>query len=302
MAHDPKVIDKLRKLLAMAADVGSPNEAATAARMAEKLMRQHNIDNADEIMRELKGGRGAGLAEEGVFVSWAKGAGTPTRHTPPWSHPLAAVLQGLFDVRVLHRTMFHEGKKREQWVFVGYATDVAAAVWTFSYLVDTIVRLSKKFQDAHGLPNGHKLFHHYQRGVAMGVAHGVLRAVEEKQAAQRQHSSSTALVVAKTQAIDEMLSEQGVHDEKKGKVQSPKSHAYYMGIVEGRKVNVNPKTLAHEKERCHICKRTMDDPANPVATKNCGGDCLECMADSGDPECKAALAQDEKHRNLHRKH
>lgn len=29
---------------------------------------------------------------------------------------------------------------------------------------------------------------------------------------------------------------------------------------------------------CHVCKRLLDDPADPVRSKDCGGDCCECMA------------------------
>lgn len=40
---------------------------------------------------------------------------------------------------------------------------------------------------------------------------------------------------------------------------------------------------------CNICKRALDNPADPT-TKDCGGDCLRCMAEIGDdPECQAEL-------------
>lgn len=44
-----------------------------------------------------------------------------------------------------------------------------------------------------------------------------------------------------------------------------------------------------ETAECSICKRPMDDPADPT-TANCGGDCLRCMAEIGeDPGCIAAM-------------
>jgi hypothetical protein len=39
---------------------------------------------------------------------------------------------------------------------------------------------------------------------------------------------------------------------------------------------------------CHICKRLLDDPADPT-TEDCGGDCLRCMAEAGDPDCLRAM-------------
>jgi hypothetical protein len=41
---------------------------------------------------------------------------------------------------------------------------------------------------------------------------------------------------------------------------------------------------------CNICGRTLDDPSDPT-TEDCGGDCLRCMAEAGDPDCIAAMAE-----------
>ena len=38
-------------------------------------------------------------------------------------------------------------------------------------------------------------------------------------------------------------------------------------------------------EKCQYCKRLLDDPKDPT-TRDCGGDCLRCMAQIGeDPDC-----------------
>jgi hypothetical protein len=42
-----KVIDKIRKLLAMANCAGSPKEAVVAAKMARSLMDKHQIEESD---------------------------------------------------------------------------------------------------------------------------------------------------------------------------------------------------------------------------------------------------------------
>jgi len=42
-------------------------------------------------------------------------------------------------------------------------------------------------------------------------------------------------------------------------------------------------------EVCSICKRELDNPKDPT-TRNCGGDCLKCMAEIGqDPDCIKAM-------------
>jgi len=48
------------------------------------------------------------------------------------------------------------------------------------------------------------------------------------------------------------------------------------------------KAMAGEKIRCNICQRELDNP-NDALSMDCGGDCLQCMADAGDPDCMAAV-------------
>jgi hypothetical protein len=53
------------------------------------------------------------------------------------------------------------------------------------------------------------------------------------------------------------------------------------------------KTMPQESEtgdqaHCAICRRALGDPDDPLSV-DCGGDCLQCMADCGDPDCVAAI-------------
>lgn len=40
---------------------------------------------------------------------------------------------------------------------------------------------------------------------------------------------------------------------------------------------------------CSICKRELD-VWDKLDTRDCGGDCLKCMAEAGDPDCIAAMS------------
>lgn len=40
---------------------------------------------------------------------------------------------------------------------------------------------------------------------------------------------------------------------------------------------------------CKSCGVELTASDIPAATQDCGGDCLSCMAECGDPDCKAAL-------------
>ncbi len=48
---------------------------------------------------------------------------------------------------------------------------------------------------------------------------------------------------------------------------------------------------------CHICDRQLDLPNDPT-TLDCGGDCLQCMADVGDPDCELLMKQISKGENM----
>lgn len=46
--------------------------------------------------------------------------------------------------------------------------------------------------------------------------------------------------------------------------------------------------MCSTKNRCHICGRGLNNADDPRSL-DCGGDCLQCMADAGDPDCIAAV-------------
>lgn len=44
----------------------------------------------------------------------------------------------------------------------------------------------------------------------------------------------------------------------------------------------------YSKLGCATCKRVLGMAGDP-STADCGGDCLRCMAEAGDPDCIAAM-------------
>ena len=53
-----KIRERIRKLLAMAGDASSPQEAAIAARRAKALLNEHNLSEADVIAGGMMGAIG----------------------------------------------------------------------------------------------------------------------------------------------------------------------------------------------------------------------------------------------------
>lgn len=48
-------------------------------------------------------------------------------------------------------------------------------------------------------------------------------------------------------------------------------------------------TIVEDATCCSICHCALDDPADPLGSADCGGDCTRCMAEAGDPDAIAAL-------------
>lgn len=51
----------------------------------------------------------------------------------------------------------------------------------------------------------------------------------------------------------------------------------------------NSVSRRHPEGHCGICGRKLNNPNDPVRSKDCGGDCQECMASFYDPDAMAAL-------------
>lgn len=63
----------------------------------------------------------------------------------------------------------------------------------------------------------------------------------------------------------------------------PRNTSYADGKTERKPMRHTPPG------NCKICGRLLDDPADPVGSKDCGGDCCRCMASCGDTDCYRAL-------------
>jgi hypothetical protein len=55
-------------------------------------------------------------------------------------------------------------------------------------------------------------------------------------------------------------------------------------------VAVRKATAGAQMNRCGICKRELNVASDPT-TEDCGGDCLRCMADAGDPDAINAMSR-----------
>jgi len=123
MKHD-KIIDRIRKLLAMAGDTSSPNEAAIAAKRARKLMDEHQVSEMD--LTTVTGDD---------FGTSAYAAGTKTAVTVLGR--LAIPVAKLNDCQV---AWVSGPDGRKQLEFQGFLADAVCAAEMFKWLRDTMYR------------------------------------------------------------------------------------------------------------------------------------------------------------------
>ena len=201
MSDNQRIIDKLKKLLALAADPGAaPNEAETARRQAESLMAKYRIEEAEVMLT-------AGSSKLSFNLTTIRVSTTPhyPNHTPKsapdWAQFIIVGVGVFTEVRVAVTTSHLHGARFK---LMGTVEDVAMAEWLFVTLVQQAYKASRTAVAGLGAAEAKA----WRRGYAMAIQ-ARLKALA--QGAQKQAATSTALVVvdtAKKKALDEAFGAQ----------------------------------------------------------------------------------------------
>lgn len=188
-ADNEKILERVRALLAMAADTSSPNEASIAAGRARKLMDQHQISLAD-----LKESNGFGFGR----------AGQSYRFMPKWKDILAVAVGTFNDCKVIRHHEYKAVNNSYSYhiVFQGYEADVAMATVLYDYLCGTIDRLCGVYIAELGTYKRYpaKLGDAYKKGASLELCTR-LRDLSKERAAISM-STGTSLVVFKMAAVE----------------------------------------------------------------------------------------------------
>lgn len=237
------VMRRVQKLLAIAQDDrANPHEAASAAAMAEKIMRKYQLDHAEVIMTKIKAGEDMETVE---VVCSAKTNGTRVKVVPPWAQELAIQIAKLTDTgcRIgVQRT----GQCHACVRFYGYSSDVKLAAWMLDYLVATVNRLCNEFKDTPAYAiGGRGEVNSYRLGVAIGIGKQLRAQLAEKQADQQGRAAGTALMVVKQQAITEKYGITFEYGTKKTGV--ARGNSFAEGVRDGRRVDINRRAVENKQ-------------------------------------------------------
>jgi hypothetical protein len=227
------VMRRIAKLLAIAGDDrANPEEASAAAGMAERIMREYQLEHADVIVASLKAGNDMA---EGDCVAAPNTNETAHPEVPTWASILALQIAKANDCRC----KIPRPDKVAVVRFYGFDADVKVAVYMFNYLVATVNRLVKVYlkTDDYAVL-GRASANSYRLGVTTGISSSLRALTAEKAKEVRASSSSTSLMVIKAQLVAERFGEQKV---KYSSSTISTDDAYSSGICDGKSVNVSTR-------------------------------------------------------------
>ncbi len=187
-----RVMQRIKKMLALADNNPSAEEAAVAAAMAEKLLRKYNLDHADVLMTELN---------EDSVVAHDTGVAY-ARDVPPWVGSIIVATAQLHDCEARYDHFRKEGKRStyHSVTFLGEKSDVIVATWVFEYLLGEIKRLGLVYsKEIGGATNVQR--YSFRKACAIEIANTLRRMLREKEADMASQSTGKDLIIRKRDLV-----------------------------------------------------------------------------------------------------
>lgn len=217
MANE-KILERIRRLLAMSKDTSSPHEAAIAARRVRKMMDDHQVSELDVQKHTFN------TNDFGDSVYQTKNKRKVARHTSL----LAIAVAKLNDCRVY--TVVSEGTIGIQ--YKGFIADTATAQLLLDYLL--IEAKNQAFWNA----NGRADILNFKYGFAMGVRDKIKEIMIERKKIQL--SNGKSLVVCKDSLITKQYGVQKYGRSSRANY-SGSNKSFNKGYMSGQSVSLNTK-------------------------------------------------------------
>lgn len=229
------VMRRIAKLMAIAQDDrANPAEAASAASMAEKIMRKYQLENADIVIAQLKAGTDMG--EEDVYAQVTKRGKIKVFSVPQWCGQLAVAVAEANECGAKVWLMEDDNRSVR---FYGFKADTLVAKYMMDYLVATVNRLCTAFKKSDiYVMEGQAGLNSYRVGCTAGIISKLNELTKAKQAEQEQSKSSTELMVCKAAAVAEHF---GAMKTKAVARTVSRNNVYAQGVRDGKAINVQTK-------------------------------------------------------------
>jgi Protein of unknown function (DUF2786) len=223
-----KIKDRIAKLLRMAADASSPEEAGIAAGRARSLMDKFQID-AFDISQKITEEFGA-MEATGYFTD-----------IPIYMSTLAVAVARYNDCQARYehgRHSFQNDRQGKSVMFQGYKSDVEMAVEMYKRLLSAINRLCKEYLLANGNEAyDARLGSQFKAGASATVIRKLVAMTAERDLITKS-KSGTSLVVAKKHAVEEHYGEAKYSGMKQRSLSAAEARAYTEGHIRGNRVEI----------------------------------------------------------------
>ncbi|WGN90770.1 hypothetical protein [Burkholderia phage vB_BglM_WTB] len=237
-----RIKERIAKLLAMADDTSSPEEAAIAATRARRLMDKHQLSALD--------------IHETILEDFAERDATRAFANMPHHLDILAVAVAMYNdcqavqerayvnYRTENRPEARTKTAGKKVVFRGYKSDVELAVQMFKYLVDAMSRNCKAFLAGKGYARypvgvGSKYKDSWSNAVC-GRLDAMTKERERLESANvAVQNAGTSLVIIKAQGVDAHFGAIKYRETKTPVARDDASiEAKYQGCIDGHKVEI----------------------------------------------------------------
>lgn len=227
MNDQDRIIDKIRKLLALAAnEAATEGERDNAMRMAHGFMAKHNIEMAqvDASIRDREDPR---EKHEDTFYG------------RPWARQVAAAAAELFFCRYVYQSAT-KGKDTKH-MFVGRRSNAITAMELAKYLVQSVDKEARKRARAEYWDNG------MRRSFALGAAAAIRQRVRDiiRESTSPEKQPGTALVLANLYQVERAENDKAMVQffprlrNGKGGKGATSEHAFASGHAYGKTVSLS---------------------------------------------------------------
>lgn len=210
-----ELLSKIRKLLSLSKSANE-HEAALAAEKAKKLLDEHNIKEF-ELTKTIES-----IIEKEAYAFGKK--------TVTWIRIIASGLSKYLDCK----TVLIGNKLK----VIGSKTDIEVFEYLFSYLINTVERLTQK--ETKTIPymtNARSYKDSFRKGMAMGIYTKLMLIKQgEKQAPT---TNCTALVLTKEKEVNAFFTKLYPYAITQKMRTIPQSYGYMKGLEAGRNVEIN---------------------------------------------------------------
>lgn len=216
------VIEKVKKLRALS-NSSSANEAATAAALANKLIDQYRLSEADIAETEMDLDP---MMEDDQYIY-------ETGRIIMWKSNLASLLAKHYGCAIYNAIIRPNGRQFSRYKLVGRASDIQITRYMFGWLVAECQRLSEK--EAYG--KGKVFVASYCQGFVAGVNQQLIKSREEA----KQQASQNAIIKinAREQEAKDFMNK--AHNLRANRSQSAAQinpNAFNAGLAQGKSIHL----------------------------------------------------------------